>query len=92
MNIFERLFRNTLKPTEREELERETLKPTERELLEADAAWWKDSSGYWQAAWKQADADVAKYRYALMQIEEAFADGQSGTAAKATRMASEALS
>ena len=69
----------------------DTLKPTERELLEADAAWWKDSSGYWQAALKQAEAERAALLDILIDIRNQGLNSKSGTARSMANKANEAF-
>ena len=85
MNIFERLFRNT-------------LQPTERELLEAEAAWWKDSAKHWRdafdtAADERADLliDRSALRNALLDISFYTRGQKSGTAQKVHLMCKDAL-
>lgn len=73
------------------DLFRNTLKPTERELLEADAAWWKDCSDYWQAALKQTDAEACRLHSALTEIYAQGHDSKSGTARSMANKAKDAL-
>lgn len=78
MNIFERLFRNT-------------LRPTERELLEAEAAWWKDSAKHWREAFREEANRRFALLDILIDIRDQGLNSKSGTARSMANKANEAL-
>lgn len=81
MNIFERLFRDT-------------LKPTERELLETDAAWWKDCADHWKAELDKADTECHRLYGHVEILQDLLADihtqGAGSSSGTARAMAAKA--